>query len=438
MIVGVSGGMDSVALLSVLEKLRGVYRTMLVAAHLNHGLRGEEAERDAEFVRDLSRRWGIPCECQSVDIRKLKKKGMTLQEAGREARFSFFGSLVEKYGAQKVALGQTADDQAETMVMRFIRGAALIGLKGIPPVRDGWIIHPLIEVTRLEIEAYLDQEGLSHVEDSSNRKDAYLRNRVRNHLIPVLHAYNPNLKETLGRMGRILLSEEDYMRGQTLEALGRMSRQDGDEVRVDLTLFRDLHPALQFRLLKETIGSVRRFAGKRLRAAHLLSLAELAMARRPHGMIHLPGGVTARRTYDVLEIGVGERPSPPVFDHPAACPGATYLREVGKRLVTSILDRWDVEEASSDRVFLDCDKIQAPLRVRSYRPGDRFRPLGMRGTRKIKDCFIDWKIPMEKRARTPLVTCRDAILWVVGHRISQDFRVTPETKRVICMEIQDL
>ena len=224
-IVGVSGGRDSVVLLSVLTRLRPAYGTSLVVAHLNHGLRGNEACRDEAFVKKLAHDLGLPCETRSVSVRGLRTKRTTLQEAAREARFLFFRELVKKYGATKVALGQNADDQAETMVMRFIRGAGLAGLKGIPPVRDE-IIHPLIEVTRAEIEAYMTEEGLAHVEDSSNRKDVYLRNRIRKHLIPVLEEYNPNLKMTLGRMGQVLSFEEHYMGSEVREVWNHVARWD--------------------------------------------------------------------------------------------------------------------------------------------------------------------------------------------------------------------
>jgi len=164
-VVGVSGGMDSVALLSVLSKLRDVYGMSLLVAHLNHRLRGAESQRDEVFVRDLARDLGLPCEVASMEVRRMKGRDMTLQEAAREARFIFFQRVLQKHRAHRVALGQTADDQAETMVMRFLRGAGLGGLKGIPPIRDE-IIHPLIETSREEIEAYLAGEGLVHVEDS--------------------------------------------------------------------------------------------------------------------------------------------------------------------------------------------------------------------------------------------------------------------------------
>lgn len=437
-IVGVSGGMDSVALLSVLDKLRCVYRISLVVAHLNHRLRGEESRRDETFVRELALKLDLPCEIQSVAVREVKRKRMTLQEAARETRFLFFRSLVQKHGAHKIALGQTADDQAETIVMRFIRGAGLVGLKGIPPVRDELIIHPLIEVRREQIEVYLAEERLAHVEDSSNRKDVYLRNRIRRHLIPILEEYNPNLKTRLGRMGHVLLLEEEYMRAKAEEAWSRVAQRNGEAVTLDLAQFRNLHPALQFRLLRQGVGSVSGTRAKRLGVTHILNLTDLAVRGKPNARIHLPGGITARRIYDRLEIGKGERPSSPVFDYVAACPGITPFQGLGKRLIIEFVDQWDVNEVSPHRVFLDSRQLQPSLQVRNYRHGDRFRPLGMTGSKKIKDCFIDWKVPMEERARVPLLLSGDAIVWVVGYRISHDARVTAKTERVIRMAVQDL
>ncbi len=437
-IVGVSGGMDSVALLSVLNKLSHEYGIALVVAHLNHRLRGKESHRDEVFVKKLALKLGLPCEIQSIVVREFRKRGMTLQEAAREARFSFFRSLVQKCGARRVALGQTADDQAETIVMRFLRGAGLAGLKGISPVRDEVVIHPLIEVRRWQIEAYLAEEGLPHVEDSSNRKDVYLRNRIRRHLIPMLENYNPKLKTRLAGMGQVLLLDEEYMRARTNEVWGRVVRENGDAISLDLTQFRNLHPALRFRLLRRSVGSVSDISVRRLGMTHILSLANLALGERPQGEIHLPGRLTARRIYDRLKIDKGERPSSPVFDYPVAFPGTTPLPELGQKLMIEFVDQWNVKEASLRRVFLDSQRLQGPLRVRNYQHGDRFRPLGMMGVKKVKDCFIDGKVPMEERSRTPVVVSGNAIVWVVGYRISQDVRVTAETKRVIRMEVRDL
>jgi len=437
-IVGVSGGMDSVALLSVLHRLRRGYDTSLVVAHLNHNLRGEESRRDEESVKDLALKLDLPCETRTIPVRGLEKKGMTLQEVARDARFSFFRSLVRKHRAHKVALGQTADDQCETMVMRFVRGAGVGGLKGIPPVRDKLIIHPLIEVSREAIEAYLAKEGVSHVEDSSNQKDVYLRNRIRRHMIPVLEGYNPSLKASLVRMGQVLLQEDEYMTARAQEAWSRIARLDGGVVSLDLTEFRHLHPAIQFRLLRQGVGAVSGIGVKGLGVSHILSLADMAVSERPHAEIHLPGRFRARRIYDRLEIGKGERASSPVFDHSVTCPGVTPIQEVGKKLVVEFVSQWDLGEATSGSVFLDPRFMRLPLRVRNSRHGDRFRPLGMTGSKKMKDCFIDWKVPMQERTQVPLILSGDTIVWVVGYRISQDVRVTGDTKEVIHMEVMNL
>jgi len=293
-------------------------------------------------------------------------------------------------------------------------------------------------VRREEIEAYVTERGLSYVEDSSNRKDVYLRNRVRRHLIPMLEGYNPNLKTGLGRMGQVLLQEDQYMRARAQEVWRRIGRWDGDGVSVDLTEFRNIHPALQFRLLMQSVESVSGMSAKGLGVIHILSLAELAAGGRPHGVIHLPGRIIARRIYDRLRIGKEERPSSPGFDYAVTFPGITPIRELGKMLVIESVDQWNWREASSQRVFVDSQRLHPPLRVRNYRHGDRFRPLGMTGSKKIKDCFIDWKVPMQERTQVPLILSGDTIVWVVGHRISQDVRVTGDTKEVIHMEVLNL
>jgi len=437
-IVGVSGGMDSVALLSALSKLRKALDLSLVVAHLNHRLRGRESLKDAEFVRKMALKLGLPFEIESVAVRKLKKKGTTLQEAAREARFLFFHNLVDKHEAHKIALGQTADDQAETIVMRFLRGSGLAGLKGIPPVRDELIIHPLIEVTREQIEAYLSQEGLRHVEDTSNLKDDYLRNRIRRHLVPLLEQYNPNLRTVLCRMGQILWHEELHMREKTEAVWNQIAQQDGDRISLDLTEYEKLDPAIQFRLLRRSVGSMSEMGAKRLGVTHILNLAEIIRGEKPHAEIHLPGRITAKRVYERLEIGKRKSPLSPSFEFALALPGETPLKELGKKLVIRFADRFDLRDASPRTVFMDSQRLQPPFRLRNYRYGDRFRPLGMTGRKKIKDCFIDWKVPLEERSRIPLMLSGEAIVWVVGYRISEDVRVTPETEGVVRVEFQDL
>ncbi|NIQ39298.1 MAG: tRNA lysidine(34) synthetase TilS [Proteobacteria bacterium] len=436
-IVGVSGGMDSVALLSILDKLREVYGISIVVAHLNHNLRGQESHRDAEFVKKLTLKMGIPFEIESVAVRE-KRKGMTLQEAAREERFLFFHRLVQHRGAQKVALGQTADDQAETILMRFLRGAGLMGLKGIPPVRDGLIIHPLVEVTRKEIESYLDAEGLPHVEDSSNLKDLYLRNRIRRHLIPRLEEYNPNLKTGLVRMGQVLYHEDQFLNEKAQEIWDKIVRQDDDAVSLDLNEFRKINPALEFRLLRKSVESVSAVSAKRLSTTHILSLVDMALGPKPNAIVRLPGGVTAKRVYDRFEIG--KKTARPLgnFDLALFFPGVTPIKELGKKLVISFENQWDWNDTSPYRVVMDRDRLKSPYRVRNTLHGDRFRPLGMTGRKKVKDCFIDWKIPLEERPRVPLVVSGDEIVWVVGYRISEKVRITPRTKGAVRMEIQTL
>ena len=436
-IVGVSGGVDSVALLSILCGLRDDYGLSLVVAHLNHRLRGAESERDEGFVRKIARQFDLFCEVESIAVSGMKQRGNTLQEAAREARFLFFRRLLRKHRADKVALGQTADDQAETMVMRFLRGAGLSGLRGIPPA-SGEVIHPLIETRRAQLEDYLAGVGLDHVEDSSNRKDVYLRNRVRRHVVPFLEGYNPNLKENLVRMARVLWHEDQYLTRETDRVWRQMTRRHGETVCVELSPFRSLHPALQFRLLKRAVHGVSGADGKRVAAAHIVGLVNLAATGSPHSMINLPGGVIARRVYDCLEIRRGRAPVVKGFDVSVTLPGTAMIQEIGKKLMGEWVDTWDVRESSAQIAFLDADRLQPMLRVRNWRPGDRFRPLGMTGSKKIKDCFIDWKIPADQRNQIPLVVSANTIVWVVGHRISHDARVTAETKRVIRVEVSDL
>ena len=239
-------------------------------------------------------------------------------------------------------------------------------------------------------------------------------------------------------MAHVLWQEDRYLERKAERFWRRMAWQRGNGMYLELGPFRRLHPALQFRVLKEAFGAVSGMHRKSLGVAHIASLSGLITSANPHGLVHLPGGLIGRRVYDRLEIRRGSGDIPPDFDLPLISPGITPIPEIGKRIVSEWMGTWDLAESSSRRVFLDADRLHTSLRVRNRQRGDRFRPLGMTGSKKIKDCFIDWKVPVGQRERIPLVVSGETIVWVVGCRISHDVRVTPETRRVMRLEVQDL
>lgn len=312
LLVAVSGGPDSVALLRAMILLSSEYELQLTTAHLNHGLRGAEAQREEEFVRSLCDTMGIACVCKTVDIRMFQKgKGMSLEEIGREERYRFLDEAAETCGARKIATGHHRDDQAETVLINLLRGSGLEGLKGIPPVRDGRIIRPLLHVGRGEILEFLNREGLTFMMDSSNLSPLILRNRIRHELIPELTSkYNPGIVEGLSHTAEIIRREDDYLQAVVRQILRRWRIIPGaTEVRLVLAPLLDLHEALQGRIIKCLLEAAA-LPGYSIGYRHVESVLALARKPRRHSAsLDLPSLIHVEREGDHLKIvRVSSRP----------------------------------------------------------------------------------------------------------------------------------
>lgn len=449
LVVAVSGGPDSVALLSVLSLLTDEFRLRLTTAHLNHGLRKEEADEDEAFVRRLSDGMGIACICKRVDIRKLQKRGSgSLEEISREERYRFLHETAEKCGAGKIAVGHHRDDQAETVLIHLLRGCGPGGLRGILPVRDGRIIRPLLEVGTSDILAFLSREGLAYRTDSSNESPLFLRNRVRNELIPRLAAsFNPRLVEGLCQTAGIIRREDDYLRGVVLQTVRRWGIDPGNgEVALPVADFLALHEAIQGRIIKWLLEEA---APQRNGIGYRHIEAVLVLARRPPGRcisLDLPFRIRVERTGSLLRISKeAERKARkreslvnlPLFEYPVEIPARIHLREIGRTIHLAWIEkpRFGEMKNSPGIGFMDYERITPPLVLRNMRPGDRVTPLGGGGTKKLKDYFIDRKIASSCRCAIPLLVDAGSIIWIAGERISERVRVTEQTRKVLKAEL---
>jgi tRNA(Ile)-lysidine synthase len=312
LLMAVSGGPDSVALLRAMVLLSSEYEMQLTTAHLNHGLRGTEAKREEEFVRGLCAGMGIACICKTIDIRMLQKgTGMSLEEIGREERYRYLDETAETFGAGKIATGHHRDDQAETVLINLLRGCGPEGLKGIPPVRDGRIIRPLLHVGREEILEFLKREGLSYMTDSSNLSPLFLRNRIRHELIPELTSkYNPRIVEALSHTAEIIRKEDDYLQTIVRQILSRWGILPGaQEIRLPLAVLLPLHEALQGRVIKCLLEAAA-LPGYGIAYRHIEAI--LAFAHKPprrSASLDLPGLIRVEREGGLLKIGrVNSRP----------------------------------------------------------------------------------------------------------------------------------
>jgi len=437
-LIAVSGGPDSIALLHALLALRPEYDLSLAIAHLDHGLRGESRE-DARFVRRMAKDLGLVCYFKRADVADFcKRKKFSPEEGAREVRYAFLEKAAKKARASKIALGHTMDDQAETVLMRLVRGSGPKGLEGIPPVR-GKIIRPLIGVRRNEISKFLGQNKLSYLTDPTNRDPRFLRNRIRLRLIPFLEkGYNPRITETLARTGQLLASEQVKKEsdkpgwGDAIRA-----RREGKTTKIVLDLSKVLRYNEMFR--REAIReALRRIRGdlKQVGFAHVDAVLAL-MKERVGGEAALPGRFKARRGYDevIFEKDLPEDRQKP-FALPVQVPGVTKLP--GGKLKTVLLPPSKAPKAwrkSEGRVaWFDAQRIHFPLTVRTRREGDRFWPLGLSGTKRLKEVLINDKVPREERDRLPLLVDQRGILWIAGNRISERAKVLPETRRILKAE----
>jgi len=455
-IVGVSGGPDSLCLLHVLYRLRFDFDLKLHVAHLNHKIRGLAAEEDAAFVGKVAKEWGIPCTIEARDVPALaREKSMSLEEAARYARYKFLAEVAIRENAKTIAVGHNADDQVETVVMHWVRGSGLAGLRGMLPrsrlVVGGeeynlWLIRPLLEVSRAEIEAYCREHGLTPRFDLSNLDTTYFRNRLRHELIPYLETFNPRFREVVRRSARLFADDYDFLRHQVKACWNEVvEREEEKGIVFSLNRWLTLHPAMQRGTIREAISRMRR--GLRdIGWEHVERARKAVLERRAGVKVTLPQGLTLVTGYGIFFIG--EEGFAPWEDLPLITeeialeiPGQRPISESGWKVETSVVplpqlpNDWS---ANPDpwQAFLDWKKVKAPVKLRPRQPGDRFKPLGLKGgTKSLHEFMIDEKIPQYLRDKWPILVDGEKILWVVGYHISEEALVTTETEEVLIVRV---
>jgi tRNA(Ile)-lysidine synthase len=435
-LVGVSGGVDSLALLYALHTLRHQLDCQLHVAHLDHGFR-EDSTGDAVYVAEQADQLGIPISRDRIDVPQLMRdQKLSAEVAARHARYQFYECVSEQTGATKIALGHHRGDQAETVLMNLLRGAGPSGLKGILPVREGKFIRPLLAFSRKEIEDFVAQLGLQPRCDATNYQLNYLRNRVRLELIPALErAYNSNIQSVLNQTAELLQVESDYLDALAHDAFQacRIESYTPNTVVLDRGLFREYHLALRRRILRLAVAAV--FGKVRdLYFNHFESMLNLIDGEAPNSTLDLPNGGAFRRAYNRILIQKAAGSHAP-FEYEVAVPGHTAFPLLETEMIATVVEQ-PMDCAVADKfpdgkfqAVFDLDRLQLPLKLRQRRDGDRFQPFGMQGTKKLKDLLIDAKIPQQERGRIPVLVNGDEIIWVVGYRTSEPFKIRTETKR---------
>ncbi len=440
MLVAFSGGPDSTALLHLLLETSNESGLTVAAAHLDHGLRGEEAERDLRAAGQAAKEAGVPFHWEKADCRETaRRESLSIEAAARLVRYAFLARLKKKIGARWVATGHNADDQAEAVLLNLLRGSGPRGLSGIHPVRSDGVVRPLLPFWRSEIMEYLTGRGLTWVEDSSNDDQDFTRNRLRHDLIPKLEKeYNPSVKAALARTADILRQEEGYW-STCLNGLKHDLSWEALDGRVSLALepLAGLDRAPARRVIREAVLAAR---GNTLALTldHVDEVLDYA-ASGGRGGLDLPGGVRAWRDGDRLLIGRFDQAEPPEFEYELNAPGLTLIPELGLRLTAAVHDRpgeLDLRNMGPARAALDLDSLTMPLRARTVRPGDRFRPLGMKHMKKLQDFFVDEKVPASQRPHVPLVLDQRGIVWVGGLRPSEDARLRASSTRALVLSLE--
>ena len=420
LLVGFSGGADSTALLLWLAASSS---RPLIAVHVQHGLRGARAERDARHAARLCRGRGIPF--RLVRVRVARRSARGLEAAAREARRKALLAAAKKAGARAVALAHTLDDQAETVLMRLFEGSGPAGLAGMrpsSPLKEGEgvsILRPLLRVRREEARAYLRALKVKWVEDETNRDEGRLRNRLRRRLWPLIErALGPSAAEGAARSAELL--------GAAREALDASVKQARAE------LLQALRAGLWRAALEGARGGVPS-KGRSPLGRHLEALDRLALEGGPSAGLDLPGGLQARRGYDSLAIGPRAEAAPAARPEvPLKTPGKTVHPELGI-VLQALARRSPVRAGDRLATLLDADRLGEGAVLRARREGDRFHPAGAPGGRKLKEYFIDRKVPREERDRVPLLAVGGEVAWVVGHQASEKFKARPDSKRLISL-----
>jgi tRNA(Ile)-lysidine synthase len=434
-IVAVSGGADSMALLSVLCQLRTVYTLHLRVAHVNHLLRGSESFRDAGFVQQQAKRRGVPYHQVEVDVKSFQRdKNLSPQHAARLLRYEYLYSLCQTLDATHVALGHTADDQVETFLLRLLRGSGPAGLVGIPPVRKPFI-RPLITTHRAAILAYLTTEGIPWMEDSTNTQRTYLRNRIRLDVLPMLQCINPQVSQRLLAVGNMLSAENAFLEQHTDDFVQQAVQwKPGKRVAISRNLYRSAPLAVQRRLL-------RRLADTLLPPSSIASFDHIELLRQfvidgvGGKRLGLPGGGVAECQADVVLLWNARQCSLSTYTATLPIPGIVNIPQLRACLIAEVSDRASctIGRVPEQECFA-MESLRFPLVIRFARPGDRFYPLGSPGVKKLKDFFIDCKVPRAERAFVPLVVSGADIIWVVGYRIAEPFKVLADTEYVLSLQ----
>jgi tRNA(Ile)-lysidine synthase len=430
-LVAVSGGADSVALLHLLHAVAKSRGLELHVAHLDHALR-PDSPADAAHVRDLCAALGVPLTVTRIAVAALARAaGGGIEEAARDARRNFLRETAQAQGCAWIALAHQRDDQAETFLLRLLRGAGTTGLAGMRPV-EGPFIRPLLPFSRGELIGWLAGQGIAWREDASNQDLAFARNRVRHELLPLLESYNPAVRLRLNELCRQLAEDEDDWSARVALELARTAELTAGECRLPCAVLAEASPAMAGRLVRAALKSVRGDL-RRLDAGHIRAVLAMATGSRPQGELHLPGAWVGRR-YQNLWL---RRKAPGVVPQASFAIAGPGLYPLSNSRFLQVAFVAESRGEDSRSVEFAAAKVPFPLLVRAPQAGDRLQPQGLAGTKKLQDLFVDLKLTKEERAAAVLVLASGELLWVAGMRRCEGLRPVPSNP-VLRLEFLDV
>lgn len=431
-LLGLSGGPDSVCLLHLLNEIKDKYNLTIHAVYVDHQLRPAEIPAEIELCRELCGKLGINFIVKAIDVRSHEKeKGLNRQEAARELRYWMFEETAFELKADRIAVAHNADDQAETFLMRLLRGAGPKGLIGIPPVTKH-IIRPLIETGRSEIEAYLESRKIVCAIDSSNLKTDYIRNRIRLSVMPELKEINPNLLNSLQNTMSILQEEERYLEIIVTKTLMKLiSRKAQNKIELFLSPMEAMETVILRRVLRRAIHETKGLRG--IGFVHIEEIIGLIKKGISGDRIYLPKEIRVIKSYSVLVI-TSEKPLR-ISEYELEAQGEVAIKGAENVIKASFEDNADDAGDGKTSVLLDADLIHFPLKIRPRMEGDHFFPLGFGMRKKLQDYFVDEKVPRDERDSVPVVLSDNDIVWVAGYRADERFKVTEKTKKILRLVI---
>ncbi|HWQ54961.1 MAG TPA: tRNA lysidine(34) synthetase TilS [Bryobacteraceae bacterium] len=431
--VAVSGGADSVCLLDALRELAKDAGWSLSVLHLDHGLRGGESRADAAFVAELAARLGLPFYLETVDVRALAAGG-NLEQAGRDVRYAFFRRLIADGTVDRVALGHTRSDQAETVLYRFLRGAGTAGLAGIRPVTAEGIVRPLLDLERGDVVAWLAERGLAWREDASNADLSFDRNRIRHQLLPALvREWNPGLTRTLANLADRAREEEAWWEVEIDRLAAERLTLKPPAVLLEAGPLAEMPPAFARRLVRRAI-EIAKGDLRGIDFEHVSAVLAMAAAPEGHGRMQVPG-LDVFRSFEWLRLAPPAAGTPRDFRLPVAPPAGVKLPD-GSEISLEVLET-PQHPGMFDSVYndgvgcLDWHRVSGPLEFRNWIPGDRYQPAGHPGESKVKTLFQDARIPLWERRHWPVLTSGDAIIWVRRFGPAAEYAAGPGSRTVL-------